>query len=708
MKSTIHALLLLLFLAPFYLGAQESTAKWIYYPGDFEIYIQNKLNMERSERNQPYPPFWRTDMPYCILDFSKQVTLKQPEKASIYVDGQYYISINDKILYDFDPQEFEIPAGTNNIRIHVANFQTVPSMLFQSKSIPSDDTWDVVYNGNAIHASVYNSSNPSTPPSSFRLQTKPMKAQSVVKEANYTLYDFGKNTFGFPILEGLKGNGKVYLYYGESKEEAMADKTAETWDVIHVNGDNPQNDTLATKAFRFIKVVGDPATSFKDLSMLYEYLPVTYRGKFSCSDELLNRIYSTALYTFHLTTRECHLDGIKRDRWSWSGDALQSYWMNFYSFFDEDVNKRTLWGLRGHSPINCHINTILDYTYYWMIGIESQYLYTGDTTFIKQIYPRMKETMQFATSRLNNEGLAAGMPGDWVFVDWAPMSKDGVLSFEQLLYIKSLKAIATCAEVANDKETATKASQQYDHLLKQFNDLFWSDQKKAYIHNLINNKRTEEVTRYANMFSILFDMTDASKKEEIKESVLMNPNILQITTPYMKFYELASLCEIGEYKKVLDYVRSYWGGMLSLGATTFWEAYDPKAAANEHYQMYGRPFGKSLCHAWGANPIYLFGRYYLGVVPTKPGYKEYNIQPELGGLQWINGAVPTPNGDIQIKMDTKKIEVTSPKEGIGTLIIKSGKKPVCKGVTVNPKGDKTYHITLDKPNYHYVITYKAL
>ena len=94
--------------------------------------------------------------------------------------------------------------------------------------------------------------------------------------------------------------------------------------MIHVNGDNPQNDTLATKAFRFIKVVGDPATSFKDLSMLYEYLPVTYRGKFSCSDELLNRIYSTALYTFHLTTRECHLDGIKRDRWSWSGDALQS------------------------------------------------------------------------------------------------------------------------------------------------------------------------------------------------------------------------------------------------------------------------------------------------------------------------------------------------------------------------------------------------
>jgi len=26
--------------------------------------------------------------------------------------------------------------------------------------------------------------------------------------------------------------------------------------------------------------------------------------------------------------------------------------------------------------------------------------------------------------------------------------------------------------------------------------------------------------------------------------------------------------------------------------------------------MYGRKYGKSLCHAWGAAPLYLLGRYY--------------------------------------------------------------------------------------------------
>ncbi|MBN2614002.1 MAG: hypothetical protein JXB00_20765 [Bacteroidales bacterium] len=49
--------------------------------------------------------------------------------------------------------------------------------------------------------------------------------------------------------------------------------------------------------------------------------------------------------------------------------------------------------------------------------------------------------------------------------------------------------------------------------------------------------------------------------------------------------------------------------------------------------MYGRRFGKSLCHAWGASPVYLLGRYFVGVRPTKPGYEEFEIRPVLGGLE---------------------------------------------------------------------------
>ena len=70
--------------------------------------------------------------------------------------------------------------------------------------------------------------------------------------------------------------------------------------------------------------------------------------------------------------------------------------MNFYTFFDEEVNKRTINALIGHDPVERHINTILDYSFYWLIGIYEHYMYTGDTAFIRQIYPRMKTLMEFS------------------------------------------------------------------------------------------------------------------------------------------------------------------------------------------------------------------------------------------------------------------------------------------------------------------------
>ena len=84
--------------------------------------------------------------------------------------------------------------------------------------------------------------------------------------------------------------------------------------------------------------------------------------------------------------------------------------------------------------------------------------------------------------------------------------------------------------------------------------------------------------------------------------------------------------------------------------------------------MYGRPYGKSLCHAWGASPVYLLGKYFLGVNPTKPGYTEYEIKPTLGGLESMEGEVPTPFGKICVKMDAHNVTVKSD-GGRGILFI---------------------------------------
>ena len=419
--------------------------------------------------------------------------------------------------------------------------------------------------------------------------------------------------------------------------------------------------------------------------MDYEYLPFDEEksGSFRCDDDELNRIWEVSAYTMDLTTREFFMDGIKRDRWTWSGDAIQSYLMNFYLRYDLDCVKRTIRQLRGKDPVTAHVNTIMDYTFYWFKSISDYYEYSGDEAFVQEMYPRMKTLMDYSLNRTNADGMAEGQPDDWIFVDWVdfPMHKRGVLAFEQILFYKALETMARCAEICKDQEQ--HYAEQAAALREKVTALFWNQKQSAFLHAVEDGKMNPQITKFPNMFAILYDFVSEEEKKQIMQGVMLNKDIPSITTPYMRFYELAALCEMGLQKEVLPEIKAYWGGMLREGATSFWEKYNPEETGTQHLAMYGRPYGKSLCHAWGASPVYLLGKYYLGVKPTKPGYAEYEVCPVLGGLEWMEGEVPTPFGNVCVKMDARQVSVKS--DGVtGTLLI-GGKRidiPVGKEINI--------------------------
>ncbi|MFW5699620.1 MAG: amylo-alpha-1,6-glucosidase, partial [Bacteroidota bacterium] len=383
-------------------------------------------------------------------------------------------------------------------------------------------------------------------------------------------------------------------------------------------------------------------------------------------------------------------------------DAIQSYLMNYYLFFDTEVNKRTMIALRGKDPIKTHINTILDYSLYWLISFKDYYEYTGDASFLVEMYPKMKTMMDFILERRNEKGFLQGLPGDWVFIDWADISKEGEISFEQILFEQSLAAMQLSAKLAGESEDQKLYDKLGKELKSSIESVFWDPEKEQVLYRRVNDTLSDEVSRHANIFSILGNYFDDKKREKIKENILLNPEITALRTPYMKFYELAALCETGEHEFVIRDILNYWGGMLDLGATSFWEEYNPEKSGLEHYSMYGFPFNKSLCHSWGASPIYLFGKYFLGVKPLAPGYSEYEVQPNLGGLDFIQGIVPTAKGNVQVFMDAKTIEVTSEIEN-GILRFESTKPPKCKQGVIKRNSSNEYEIEL-KANVKYKVT----
>jgi len=697
---------------------------WIWYPGDYEIWLGNEMNNRRTERGVFYPPFWKMDSHYVLVEFSKKIDLPVSEDIEIRVEGKFNIKLDGKLQFGM-PRTFKLPAGKHSLNIKVWNQSTPPAIYVKGKTVNSDSSWKVTFedkewideSGKAsdTSATVYMDAasnhfdTTDTPPSKYKLSTEPMKAVKREKKNNGELFDFGKETFGFIRLHGLKGSGTVHIYYGESQEEALDINNCETLDRMVISGktvtDEAQNVTSEltdaytfgnSKAFQYVYVSKDPGVELQDVSMLYEYKPEIKKGSFRCNDEEVNKMWEVGAYTMQLTTREFFIDGIKRDRWVWSGDAIQSYLMNYYLFFDAETVKSSIWLLRGKDPVTSHTNTIMDYTLFWFLSIYDYYQFTGDKQFIKQIYPRMQTMMDYVLGRTNKNGMLEGQSGDWVFVDWADgyMDKHGELSYEQILFCKSLETMSLCAKLVNNNPDKTKYDELSLSLRNKLEPAFWNETKKALVHNRIDGNQKDAVTRYANMFAVFFNYLSPEKQQLIKKSVLQNDSIMKITTPYMRFYELEALCALGEQKAVMKEMKDYWGGMIREGATTFWEKYNPKDTGVQHLAMYGRPYGKSLCHAWGASPIYLLGKYYLGIQPVEAGYSRFVITPNLGGLTWMEGSVPTPNGSIHLYMNGNTIKVKA-SEGKGYLNFTSKSKPKASKGQPEKTHDNNYRILIE-------------
>ena len=641
-----------------------------------------------------FPPFWKQDSHYVTVEFSKAFSLEREETISIAAEGQYNLALDGKLQFGM-PKTFVVPKGDHKLNVKVWNQSTPPALFVNGETIYSDSSWLATYedklwideNGVAHGSGIYVPAaswyfnSPDTPPSSFHLEREEKRpACSYDVTTNGTLYDFGQETFGYLKLKGLQGS--VRIYYGESREEALDKEHCETLDVLTSDISHQPSD-LASKAFRFVYIEKDAGASYDDVLMDYEYAPHDrqHTGSFRCSDDGINRIWDVAAYTMDLTTREFFMDGIKRDRWTWSGDAIQSYLMNYYLRFDTECVKRTIRQLRGKDPVTAHVNTIMDYTFYWFKSVLDYYEYTGDADFVREMWPRMVTLMDYVESRLNADGMAEGQPDDWIFVDWVdfPMHKRGTLCFEQILLCKALETMALCAKLLgiNKSDYRVKGEQ----LRNKVRQTFWSYEQKAYYHAIEDGQLNKQITKFPNMFAILYGYAYEEQRREIMQSVMLNPDIPAITTPYMRFYELETLCMDGRHTQVLQEMRDYWGGMLREGATSFWEKYVPTESGTQHLAMYGRPYGKSLCHAWGASPVYLLGKYYLGVRPTKPGYAEFEIRPALGDLDWLQGDVPTPHGMIHIEMNRHEVKVFAT-EGSGTLYIADRQVPIRSGIEV--------------------------
>jgi len=645
----------------------KKQSKWMWYKDDFELFHSHKLHARRSTRGAIFPVQWCIPAVYNNVMFRKKGTLEKAETICVKINGIGHVRINREVFQAGKP--IVVPAGDYCITVAVNNLYGLPCAYVEGETLVSDETWNVSRGTGKCGWGIWVKAacrddymDKDVTPEKFSFAYRELQPVSVTKHENGLLYDYGKETFATVCFKKLTKD--VMVSYGETDIEAV--DTEHSYIIEEFLSENVGTISYA-KAFRYL-YIPDVTEDDVELEVQYEYLPVVQKSSFKSNDELLNRIWDVAAYTMELNSREFYLDGIKRDRWVWSGDAYQSYFINRYLCFDEDIAVRTIRALGGKDPIVQHINNIPDYTFYWILSIYDHYEMTGNKKFLEDMFPRMTEFMEYTISRLDEKGFVNDCGNDWIFIDWADFDKEGAFCAEQMLLRKSLEIYIKCANLLD--ENADTYQNMLNKLVTKIEQYFWCEEKGAYIDSFESGKKN--VTRHANIFALLFGYGTEAQRESIVQNVILNDEVPQISTPYFKFYELESMCTIGKYEYVYEQIKDYWGAMVEIGATTFWEEFSPGVNWKEQLGMYDRKYGKSLCHAWGSSPIYLLGRYFLGVRPTSAGYETFAVEPHLDEINEMNAVLPIKNGSVHIQKKNGKLTVKADKDG--GVFVQNGKE----------------------------------
>lgn len=497
------------------------------------------------------------------------------------------------------------------------------------------------------------------------------------------LLDFGRELHGGVqiAVADLKPDSeqsktvRIRVRFGESASEAMSELGGDK----NATNDHAVRDDIirlpwlgtaefGNTGFRFVRLdLVDPNTSvsIKAVRAVYVHRDLPHLGSFRSNDERLNRIWDTGAYTVFLNMQDYVWDGIKRDRLVWIGDMHPETSTIGAVFGATPVVNASLDLIRDDTPLPRWMNGISSYSLWWVIIQRDWYLQTGDLAYLRAQHSYLKGLLRQMRKHVGAEG-AENLPG-MRFLDW-PSSENpkAIHAGLQSLMVLAFQAGSEMAEALGDAATAGEARQAVALLRRHVPEHGGSKQAAA-----------------------LMALADLARPAKLNSEVLAVGGGSGLSTFY-GYYVLEARARAGDYTGALANIREFWGAMLDLGATTFWEDFNldwvPGAARIDELVPSGKKdihgdfgaycykgFRHSLCHGWASGPTAWMSRHVLGVSFVEPGGTVVRIAPNLGDLQWVEGTYPTTRGVIKVRHERKpdgrvKTKVEAPK---GVKVLRS-------------------------------------
>lgn len=641
---------------------QAKAAPWLYGESELECWRLQVLfqRMQAAKLNVGYPGVFHEAFTNATYQLSLAANQRWPKTLVLRAVGEVVVSSGGQRLYQGPAHDashrIQIPKGQTGgvLRVELKTKAGPPALLIEEGPLATGSaSWQWSGDGRIWAPAVaFQQTISGVPPHEMEVASTTLKAVAM-KDG---LHDFGRELLG---RVAFRAADKPALFVGESIAEARNDDSQhfEQSPALVPDGEGRWVSEHPL-AFRYARITGAEATEVECRALFH---PARYRGAFACSDERLTRIWMQSAYTHRVCQFDFVLDGIKRDRLPWVDNMILSAAVESYAFGDPGLLRRTL-TVMGRTSDSSDINGIVDYNFLWVIGHDALQQYFPDPDYLQREWPRIKGMLERVAVKCDANGFLHPPKDAWVFIDWVEFDKNTSL---QMMWLWAQRSGVKLAQRAGDKESVAAWTRRADAMEQRLRDRAWDKDQQCWT----DPDKKVAPSRHAQVLSMVSGLTRPEQYPGILK-VLKGDQAEPLNSPSMFYYEILALSQLGDRAAARDRLQEVWGAMLAQGASTFWEGFSPREKGDAAYGFYGRPFGKSLCHAWGAGPVVLLPRMILGLHPTQDGWRHFTVAPRLGELKWACATVPTPQGNIEVEVEGGRIKLSVPP---GTTALYDGK-----------------------------------
>ena len=615
-----------------------------YHYGQYNAYDITKL-MKHGTNVFAAMGHWRNDWNNAGVDaqpaFLLEARLDYPDGSSttIGTDGSWKVLVHTAFI-ETRPPNFRI----GNPWDRTIQFDSRREPAGWKKVDFDDSSW--------ASATVVDRSN-------FHLfaQTAPMeREQAELKPVSITspngvwLVDFGRCIDGWPKLTMYENHSgdKVRVEYFQMTggrrpagwDEYICHGGPETWDA----------DFGRHTSFQVLKITGYAGKlRASDVRGIWAYCDADVVGRFHCSSDLLNDIYTMC----ERSARQNIQQGIisvdaNREQASWLADSYLIGNVLLYNDRDTTMIDKTVRDYAGeqfpdgyfsscspgkrvveHPAPGQKSRRIPEWAMYWPMLLWQQYLFSGDQTLLSEMAPHLTHLLEWlkpfqdpATKLLN--------PPGWRITDWAggntPSGGYNIATACQ--YYENMRIASRIFLVLGETNQSDEYRQQAEAVKAGINTHLFNGQY------YLARTDTNEMFPLASAWALRFNIEPAADKSKILAAIKKagKPDIGGYggDALYSGLFNVGdgafAVRDLARYRPMLDSNKACWEGFQLV------RGYQPN-------------------HAWTSYPAYIFLKYICGIQPTGGGFATFDVRPDTGGLTFAEGAVPTVKGLITTRWE---------------------------------------------------------